>query len=138
MGPRRTAVNTLSYSTGSRSKAEEGRVSAKTIATGICDVHAAPGPATGRGWTSGGQGRSAAVGRPPKLSSTPNQPHRGPADRQGDQDVVGSHLVTTFVSLRLRVAQLGSRNITSVPACLSDPMFDGSLNAISRGKAQGS
>jgi hypothetical protein len=27
--------------------------------------------------------------------------------------------------------------MTSVPACLSDPMFDGSLNAVSRGKAQG-
>jgi len=32
-------------------------------------------------------------------------PSRFPADRQGDQDVVGSHLETTFFSFRLRLAQ---------------------------------
>ena len=52
MGPRQTAVNTLSYSTGSRPKAEAGRASAKTIGTGVCErprrggprVRAAAGP----------------------------------------------------------------------------------------------
>ena len=32
-------------------------------------------------------------------------PARFPADRRGDQHVVGSHLVTTCFLLRLRVAQ---------------------------------
>jgi hypothetical protein len=32
-------------------------------------------------------------------------PSRFPAGRRGDQDVVGSHLVPSFFSLRLRVAQ---------------------------------
>ena len=37
MGLRQTAVNALSCSTGSRSKAEAGRASAKTIGTGVCE-----------------------------------------------------------------------------------------------------
>jgi hypothetical protein len=76
MGPRQTAVNTLGYSTGSRPKAEAGRGSAKRSEPASANVHAAVGPGAGRGWTNGGQGRSAAVGQAPKqVSSTPN--HRG-------------------------------------------------------------
>jgi hypothetical protein len=44
---------------------------------------------------------------------------RSRTNRRGDQDVVGSHFVPTFFSLRPRVAQhstlqIGSRNMTSV------------------------
>jgi hypothetical protein len=78
MGPRQTAVNTLSYSTGSCSKAEAGRASAKTIGSGVCERPRRGGPGVGRGWTNRRQGRSAAVGQAPKsVSSTLNQPHRG-------------------------------------------------------------
>jgi len=94
MGPRQTAVNTLSYSTGSRSKAEAGRASAKTIGTGVCERPRRGGPSVGRGWTNGRQGRSAAVGQAPKpVSSTLNQPHRGFRPTTGDQEVVGPHRV---------------------------------------------
>jgi hypothetical protein len=87
-------------------------------------------------WWSGPVGGGWPTAKTGFLGAEPT-PSRFPADRQGDQDVVGSHLVTTFLSLRLRVAQLGGRDMISVPAGLSDPMFDGSLNAISRSKAQG-
>ena len=37
--------------------------------------------------------------------STESRGSRSPADRQGDQDMAGSHLPTTFFSPRLRLAQ---------------------------------
>ena len=107
MGPRQTAVNTLSYSTGSRPKAEAGRASAKTIGTGVCERPRRGGPRCGprldqrSSGPAGGGWPSAKTGF---LDAEPT-PSRFPADRRGDQDVVGSHLVTTFFSLRLRVAQ---------------------------------
>jgi hypothetical protein len=107
MGPRQTAVSTLRYSTGSRSKAEAGRASAKTIGTGVCERPRRGGPRCGprldqrSSGPVGGGWPSAKTGF---LDAEPTQ-SRFPADRRGDQDVVGSHLVTTFFSLRLRVAQ---------------------------------
>jgi hypothetical protein len=97
MGLSQTAVNTLSYSIGSRSKAEAGRASAKRIGTGACGLRLgqrSSGP-LGGGWPTA---RIGFVGAEPAAS-------RFPADRRGDQDVVGSHLITTLFSLRLRVAQ---------------------------------
>jgi hypothetical protein len=107
MGPRQTAVNTLSCSTGSRPKAEAGRASAKTIGTGVCERPPRGGPRCGprldqrSSGPVGGSWRSAKTGF---LDAEPT-PSRFPADRRGNQDVVGSHLVTTLFSLRLRVAQ---------------------------------
>jgi hypothetical protein len=103
MGPRQTAVNTLSYSTGSRSKAEAGRASAKTIGTGVCECPRRTGPRldqrssgpVGSGWPSAKTG----------FADAEPTPSRFPADRRGDQDVIGSHLVTTLFSPRLPVAQ---------------------------------
>ena len=104
MGLRQSAVN-AELSAGSCSKAEAGRASAKGSEPASANVHVAPGAAVGRGWTKRSSGRSAAVGRAPKqVSSTLNQ-SRFPADRLGDEAVVGWHLVTTLFSLRLRVAQ---------------------------------
>ena len=56
MGPRRTAVNTLSYSTGSRSKSEAGRASASTIGTGVCECPRRTGPVAGCEATNARQG----------------------------------------------------------------------------------
>ncbi len=108
MGSRQTAVNTLSYSTRSRPRAEVGQSVGKndrnqrlrTSTPRRAPVRASAGPTVGGGWSSAKQ-----------VSSTPNQPHRGfrptaGSDQDGnDRDVVGSHRVTTFFSLRLRVAQ---------------------------------
>jgi hypothetical protein len=107
MGPRQMAVNTLSYSTGSRSKAEAGRASAKTIGSGVCERPRGTGPRCGprleqrSSGPVGGGWPSAKTG----FADAEPTPSRFPADRRGDQDVVGSHLVTTFFSLMLRVAQ---------------------------------
>lgn len=107
MGPRQTAVNTLSYSTGSRPKAGAGRGAAKAIGSGVCERprHGGPrfGPRLDQRWSGSVDG-----GRPSAktgfLDAEPT-PARFPADRRGDQNVVGSHLVTTSFSLRLGVAQ---------------------------------
>ena len=107
MGPRQTAVNTLSHSTGSHPKAEARRASAKTIGTGVCERARRGGPRCGprldqrSSGPVGGGWPSATTGF---VDAEPT-PSRFPADRRGDQDVVGPHLVTTFFSLRLRVAQ---------------------------------
>jgi len=103
MGPRHTAVNTLSYSTGSCPKAEAGRASAKTIGTGVCERPRRGGPRVDQR-SSGPVGGGWPTAKTGFLDAGPT-PSRFPADRRGDQDVVGSHLVTTFFSLRLRVAQ---------------------------------
>jgi hypothetical protein len=91
MGPRQTAGNTLSYSTGSRPKAEAGRASAKTIGTGVCERPPRGGPRLDQRSSGpvGGGRRSAKTGF---LDAEPT-PSRFPADRRGDQDVVRSHLV---------------------------------------------
>ncbi len=103
MGSRQTAVNTLSYSTRSRPRAEVGQSVGKndrnqrlrTSTPRRAPVRASAGPTVGGGWPSAKTGF---------LDAEPT-PSRFPADRRDDQDVVGSHLVTTFFSLRLRVAQ---------------------------------
>jgi hypothetical protein len=91
MGPRQTAVDTLSYQVDLAPKLRSGRASAKTIGTGVCERPRRVGP------------RCA-----PRLDQRSSGPVGGgwfPADRRGDQDVVGSHGLATFFSLRLRVAQ---------------------------------
>jgi hypothetical protein len=99
MGPRQTAVNTLSYSTGSRPKAEAGRASAKTIGTGVCERPPRGGLRCGprldqrSSGPVGGGWRSAKTGF---LDAEPT-PSRFPAERRGDQDVVGSHLVNNVL-----------------------------------------
>lgn len=75
MGPRQTADSTLSYSNGSCCKRSLGPVDA--------------------GWPTARTGFVEA--EPP--------PSGFPAGRSGDQDGVGSHLVTTFSSPTLRFAQ---------------------------------
>jgi hypothetical protein len=103
MGPRQTAVNTLSYSTESPSKAEAGRASAKTIGTGVCECPRRTGPRLDQR-SSGPDGCGCPSAEAGFLDAEPT-PSRFPADRRGDHDVVGSHLVTTFFSLRLPIAQ---------------------------------
>jgi hypothetical protein len=76
MGPRQTAVNTRTST----------------------PVRAAAGPTVVRAGRRLADRQTGFVDTEPTLS-------RFPADRRGDQDVVGSDLVTTFFSLRLRVAQ---------------------------------
>jgi len=107
MGPRQTAVDTLSYSTDLAPKLRSGRASAKTIGTGVCERPCRGGPRCGprldqrSSGPVGGDWPSAKTGF---LDAEPT-PSRFPADRRGDQDVVGSHRLATFFSLRLRVAQ---------------------------------
>jgi hypothetical protein len=85
MGPRHTAVNTLSYSTGSRLKAEVGRASAKTIGTGVCERPPRGGPRWG-----------------PRL----DQLSSGPVGGGWRSAKTGFHEAEpTYFSLRLRVAQ---------------------------------
>ena len=112
MDLKQAAVNTLSYQLDRAPKLRPPARRHRGSEPRSADVHAAPGPAAGRGWTKrssglGGGGWPSAK----QVSSTPNQPHRGfrptaGSDQDGnDRDVVGSHRVTTFFSLRLRVAQ---------------------------------
>ena len=93
MGPRETAVNTLGYSTGSRSQTGAGRASASEAAA--ANVHAAqdPPPAAA-GLTV--EGRSAAVGRP--------------ATQVSSYDL----LLTQAASRAALHIQIGSRNMTDV------------------------
>jgi len=103
MGPRQTAVKKLRNSTGSRSKSEAGRASAKTIGTGVCERPSRGGPRVDHrssrpvdgGWPTAKTG----------FVDAEPAPSRVPADRRADQDIVASHLATTLFSLRLRVAQ---------------------------------
>jgi hypothetical protein len=103
MGPRQTVVNKLRCSTGSCCKSEASRASAKTIGTGVCERprrgeprvdHRSSRPVDG-GWPTAQTGFADAQPAPSMV----------PADRRADQNIVGSHLPTTFFSLRLRVAQ---------------------------------
>jgi hypothetical protein len=80
MGRRQTAVNT------------------RTSTPRRAPVRTAAGPTVVRA------GRRLA-NRQTGFVDTEPTPSRFPAGRRGDQDVVGSHLVPTFFSLRLRVAQ---------------------------------
>ncbi len=108
MDLKQTAVNTLSYQ---QDRAPKLRPPARRHRglepRGSADVHAAPGPDTGRGWTKRSSGLVGGGWPSAKQdSSAPNQPHPGFRPTAGsDRDVVGSHRVTTFFSLRLRVAQ---------------------------------
>ena len=96
--PRQMAVSSLSYSTGSRSKAEAGRASAETIGTGVCERPRRGGSGVGRGWTNGRQDRSAAVGQAPKpVSSTLNQPHRGFRPTDGATKTWSGRIVSAFL-----------------------------------------
>ena len=116
MGPGHTAVNTPSYSDRSRSKTDADRASAKTIGTGVCERPRRGGPRNGlrldQRWSRpvGGGGDWPTA----KTGFADAEPTRSgfPAERRGDQDVVGSH-VTTFFSLRLRVAQHVTQQIGS-------------------------
>jgi hypothetical protein len=80
MGPRHTAVSSLSYSTGSRSRAEAGRASAKTIGNGVY----------GGGWLSAKTG----------FLDAESTPSRFPADRRGDHDVARSLLVDNVLPIQ--------------------------------------
>jgi hypothetical protein len=107
MGSRQTAVNTLSYSAGSRSKAEADRVSAKTIGTGVCQCPRRTGPRCGPRLdqrSSGPVGGGWPTAKTGFVDAEPTS-SRFPGDQRGDQGVVGPHLLTTFFSLRLRLAQ---------------------------------
>jgi hypothetical protein len=107
MGSGHTAVNTPSYSDRSRSKTEAGGASAKTIGTGVCERPRRGGPRCGlrlNQRSSGPVGGEWPTATTDFVGAEPT-PSRFPADRRGDQDVVGSRLVTTVHSLRLRLAQ---------------------------------
>jgi hypothetical protein len=107
MDLRQTAVNTLSYQLDRSPKLRPPARWHRGLEPRSADVHAAPGPAPGRGWTERSSGLVEGGWPSAKqVSSTPNQPHRSFRPTAGsDRDVVGSHRVTTFFSLRLRVAQ---------------------------------
>jgi len=117
MDLRQTAINTLSYQRDRVPKLRPPAGRHRGSEPRCANVHAAPGPAAGP-QTNGRQGWSAPTAKTGFVDAEPT-PSRFPADRRGDQDVVGSHRVTTFFSLRLRVAQhftlqIGSRKMTSV------------------------
>src|SRR5271166_1530835 len=110
MDLRQTAVNALSYQLDRAPKLRPPERRQRGSEPWSANVHAAPGPAAG--WTKRSSGLVGGGWPSAKqVSSTPNQPHRGfrptkGSDQDGsDRDVVGSHRVTTFSSLRLRVAQ---------------------------------
>ena len=110
---RQTAVNTLSYQLDRTPKLRQPERRQRGSEPRSANVHAAPGPAAGRGWTKrssglvGGGWSSAktglvdAVPTPIEVSGRP----RGSDQDGSDRDVVASHRVTTFFSLWLRVAQ---------------------------------
>ena len=112
MDLRQTAANALSYQLDRAPKLRPPERRQRGSEPRSANVHAAPGPAAGRGWTKRSSGLVGG-GWPcaKQVSSTPNQPHRGfrptkGSDQDGiDRDVVGSHRLATFFSLRLRVAQ---------------------------------
>jgi hypothetical protein len=107
MDLKQTAVNTLSYQLDRAPKLRPPARRHRGLEPRSADVHAARGPAAGRGWTERSSGLVGGGWPSAKqVSSTPNQPHRSFRPTAGsDRDVVGSHRVTTFFSLRLRVAQ---------------------------------
>jgi hypothetical protein len=104
MDLRQAADNTLSYELDRVPKPRRARASAKTIRTAVCECPRRTGPAAGHSRTNGRQGWSAPTAKTGFVDAEPT-PSRFPADRRGDQDVAGSHLVPTFFSLRVRVAQ---------------------------------
>jgi hypothetical protein len=114
MDLRQTAVNALSYQLDRAPKLRQRKRRQRGLEPRSANVHAAPGPAAGRAWTrrssglvGGGGWSSAKTG----LVDAVPAPSRFLADRGGatrigaHRDVVASHRVTTFFSLRLRVAQ---------------------------------
>ena len=85
----------------------------------FADVHAAPGPTAGRGRTKRSSG-PVGGGWPTAKTDSPmlNQPRRGfrptgGATRAGVRNMVGSHHVPNFFSLRLRVAQHFTRRFAA-------------------------
>ncbi len=105
MGPRQTAVNTLSYATRSRGE-KAGQESTKVIGTDVCEcprcTESGPGPRVDqRSPTPVGGGWTAATTAFVHAKPTPS---RFPADRPGHQDLVG-HRVTPLFSFRLRGVQ---------------------------------
>jgi hypothetical protein len=63
MDLRQTAVNTLGYQLECAPKLRPPAHRHRGLEPRSADIHAAPGPAAGRGWTNGRQGRSAVTGQ---------------------------------------------------------------------------
>jgi hypothetical protein len=139
MDLRQTAVNTLSYQLDRAPKLRPPGRRQRGLEPRSANVHAAPGPAAGRGWTKRSSGLVGGGWPSAKqVSSTPNQPHRGFRPTEGnqdgsDRDVLGSHrYVTPFFSLRLssRAAlhvQIRGGNMTSVSSSNSTELGYGVL-----------
>jgi hypothetical protein len=106
MGPRQTVANTRATQLDRRQELRPAECRQKRSEPASANVHAAPGPPRPRPdqRSSGPVGGRWPTAKTGFLDAKPTL-SRFPADRRGDQDVVGSHRVTTFFSLRLRVRQ---------------------------------
>lgn len=104
MDLRHAADNTLSYQLDRVPKPRRAERRQRRSERRFAHVHGRTGPPTGHSRTNGRQGWSAPTAKTGSVGAEPTL-SRFPADRRSDQDVVGSHLVPTFFSLRLRVAQ---------------------------------
>jgi hypothetical protein len=103
MDLRQAADNTLSCQLERVPKPRRAERRQRRSEPRCAHVHGRTGSAAGHSRTNGRQG-SALTAKTGSVGAEPT-PSRFPADRRSDQDVVGSHLVPTFFSLRLRVAQ---------------------------------
>lgn len=116
MNLRQAADKALSYEWARVPQAEAGRASAKTIGTAVCACPLPQGtrPAAVHNRTNGRHGWSAPTAKTGFVDAELT-PSRFPADRRGEQDVVGSHLAPTFFSPRLRVAQHFTYRLAAEP-----------------------
>jgi hypothetical protein len=107
MDLRQTAVNTLSYQLDGAPKLRPPARRHRGLEPRSADVHAAPGPAAGRGGPNDRQGWSEAVGqalnRSRRRRTNPIEVSGRP--RGATATWSGRIVSTTFFSLRLRVAQ---------------------------------
>jgi hypothetical protein len=122
MDLRQTAVNTLSYELDRapmlRLPARRHRGSEPRCA----NVHAAPGPAAGRGWTNGRQGWSAPTANPSEVSGRPTR-------RPGRGRVASctNFLLAQAASRAALHVQIGGGNMTSVSSSNSTELGYGVL-----------
>jgi hypothetical protein len=136
MDLRQTAVNTLSYQLDCapmlRPPARRHRGSEPRSA----NVHAAPGPAAGRGWTNGRQGWSAPTAKTGFVDAEPT-PSRFPADRgerprrerpgRGRVASCNNFLLAQAASRAALRVQIGGGNMTSVSSSNSTELGYGVL-----------
>ena len=110
MDLRQTAVITPNYHLDRAPKLTPSHRRQSGSEAQFADVHAAPGPAAGRGWTKRSSGLVGGGWPTAKTDFAGAEPARGfrptgGATRAGGRNMVGLHHVPAFFSLRLRVAQ---------------------------------